>query len=79
VTLVNWVLGMLVPAQTLPRMSFSGGIPDECRTLVVVPWLLGSPNGLAEQLDALEIRYLGNRDPNLRYALLTDFPDAAER
>ncbi|MGH8234478.1 MAG: GH36-type glycosyl hydrolase domain-containing protein [Rhodanobacteraceae bacterium] len=79
VALVNWVLGMLVPAQLLPRMSFSGGIPDDCRTLVVVPWLLGSTHGLAEQLDAIEIRYLGNRDPNLRYALLTDFPDAPER
>ena len=79
VSLVNWLLGMLVPANLLPKMSFSGGIPDECRTLVVVPWLLGGPDGLAEQLDALEIRYLGNRDPNLRYALLTDFPDAPER
>ena len=78
-TLVNWLLGMLVPAQLLPRMSFSGGIPDDCRTLVVVPWLLDSTDGLAEQLDALEIRHLGNRDPNLRFALLTDFPDAPER
>ncbi len=79
VALVNWLLGMLVPAQLLPRMSFSGGIPDACRTLVVVPWLLGDAEGLAEQLDALEIRYLGNRDDNLHYGLLTDFPDAPER
>ncbi|HEX7324708.1 MAG TPA: glucoamylase family protein, partial [Rhodanobacteraceae bacterium] len=79
VALANWVLSMLVPAQLLPRMSFSGGIPDACRTLVVVPWLLGSNSGLAEQLAALEIRYLGNRDRNLRFALLTDFPDAATR
>ncbi|HEX7369100.1 MAG TPA: glucoamylase family protein [Rhodanobacteraceae bacterium] len=79
VALVNWLLGMLVPARLLPRMSFSGGIPDECRTLVVVPWLLGSEAGLAEQLDALEVRYLGNRDPNLHFALLTDFPDAPQR
>ncbi|MDE2223766.1 MAG: cyclic beta 1-2 glucan synthetase, partial [Xanthomonadaceae bacterium] len=79
VALMNWLLGMLVPARLLPRMSFSGGIPDECRTLVVVPWLLGSTQGLADQLDALEIRYLGNRDRNLHYALLTDFPDAPER
>ncbi|MGH8145438.1 MAG: GH36-type glycosyl hydrolase domain-containing protein [Rhodanobacteraceae bacterium] len=78
VALVNWVLGMLVPPQLLPRMSFSGGIPDECRTLVVVPWLLGNAGGLAEQLASLEIRHLGNRDPNLRLALLTDFPDAPE-
>ncbi|TAN05872.1 MAG: cyclic beta 1-2 glucan synthetase [Rhodanobacteraceae bacterium] len=79
VALVNWLLGLLVPAQLLPRMSFAGGIPDDCRTLVVVPWLLGSEAALAEQLAALEIRYLGNRDPNLRYGLLTDFPDAPQR
>ncbi len=30
-------------------------------------------------LEALEIRYLGNRDPNLFFALLTDFRDAPER
>ncbi|MGN6728752.1 MAG: glycosyltransferase family 2 protein, partial [Rhodanobacteraceae bacterium] len=32
-----------------------------------------------EQLELLEIRYLGNRDPNLHFALLTDFPDAPQR
>ncbi|HEU0276875.1 MAG TPA: hypothetical protein VFQ95_03515, partial [Rhodanobacteraceae bacterium] len=79
VTLVNWLLGMLVPPRLLPRMSYAGGIPDDCRTLVVVPWLLGSEPGLENQLAELEIRYLGNRDPNLRFALLTDFPDAPHR
>jgi cyclic beta-1,2-glucan synthetase len=29
-------------------------------------------------LEGLEIRYLGNRDPNLFFALLTDFRDAPE-
>ncbi|HEU0276985.1 MAG TPA: glucoamylase family protein [Rhodanobacteraceae bacterium] len=44
-----------------------------------MPWLLGSETGLESQLADLEIRYLGNRDPNLRFALLTDFPDAPHR
>jgi len=79
VALVNWAVSMLVPPDLLPRLSFSGGIPDDCRTLIVVPWLLGSEGSLAEQLESLEIRYLGNRDPNLHFALLTDFPDAPQR
>ncbi|HET7557291.1 MAG TPA: glycosyltransferase family 2 protein, partial [Rhodanobacteraceae bacterium] len=79
VAIVNWLVSLLVPPQLLPRMSFSGGIPADCRTLVVVPWLLGSEAGLDEQLDLLEIRYLGNRDPNLHFALLTDFTDAPQR
>jgi cellobiose phosphorylase len=78
VAIINWLVSMLVPPNLLPRMSFSGGIPDDCRTLVVVPWLLSSEAGLDEQLDLLEIRYLGNRDPNLHFALLTDFPDAPQ-
>jgi len=79
VAILNWLVSVLVPPRLLPRLSFAGGIPDDCRTLIVVPWLLGSRQGLSEQLDALEIRYLGNRDPNLHFALLTDFPDAPQR
>ncbi len=30
-------------------------------------------------MEALEVRYLGNRDPNLFFALLTDFRDAPEK
>src|SRR5207237_6866471 len=31
------------------------------------------------ELERLEIRFLGNRDPNLQFALLTDFRDAPEQ
>ena len=47
--------------------------------MVVVPTLLGRPEDVPDLLEALEIRYLGNRDPNLFFALLTDFRDAPER
>jgi len=58
-------------------MSFKKeGIPDDCRTLVVLPTLLTTANAIQRELDRLEIRYLGNTDANLRFALLTDFADA---
>ena len=44
--------------------------------MVIVPTLLGRPHEIDDLLEALEIRYLGNRDPNLFFALLTDFRDA---
>ena len=40
---------------------------------------MGRPEDVPDLLEALEIRYLGNRDPNLFFALLTDFRDAPER
>ncbi|MEA4855796.1 MAG: cyclic beta 1-2 glucan synthetase, partial [Solidesulfovibrio sp.] len=79
VPLVNLAATWLLPPHPLPRLDFSQGIPAEHRTMVVVPTLLGSPQDIAALVDALEIRYLGNRDPNLFFALLTDFPDASER
>src|SRR5438874_11575678 len=74
---VNYLVTSLLPPQVLPKMSFrKEGIPDDCRTLVVVPTLLTTPNAIQSELNRLEIRYLGNTDANLRFSLLTDFADA---
>ncbi|MHB1202154.1 MAG: GH36-type glycosyl hydrolase domain-containing protein, partial [Acidithiobacillus sp.] len=79
VPLVNLLVTLALPPRALPRLDFSQGIPDIHRTMVVVPTLLSSPQEIDDLLEALEIRYLGNRDPNLFFALLTDFRDAPER
>ena len=79
VPLVNLLVTLLLPPRALPRLDFSQGIPAVHRTMVIVPTLLGGPQEIDDLLEALEIRYLGNRDPQLFFALLTDFRDAAER
>jgi cyclic beta-1,2-glucan synthetase len=79
VPLVNLLITRILPPRALPRLDFSKGIPPVHRTMVVVPTLLGSMQDIDGLLEALEIRYLGNRDPNLFFALLTDFRDAPER
>lgn len=76
VALANRLAGLLVAAQPLPKMDFSKGIPPASRTLVVVPTMLGSPAGLDAMIEALEVRFLANRDASLHFALLTDFLDA---
>jgi cyclic beta-1,2-glucan synthetase len=74
---VNYFVTSLLPPQVLPKMSFKKtGIPDDCRTLVVVPTLLTTPAAIQNELNRLEIRYLGNTDANLRFSLVTDFADA---
>ncbi len=79
VPLVNLVVTLILPPRALPRLDFSTGIPSAHRTMVVVPTLLTRPEEVDDLLETLEIRYLGNRDPNLFFALLTDFRDAPER
>jgi cyclic beta-1,2-glucan synthetase len=77
-SLVNWLAGLLVMPQPLPKMDYDEGIPADCRTLVVVPTMLVSPAGVDSLVEALEVRFLANRDPNVCFALLGDFLDAAQ-
>jgi len=74
--LVALMAGRLVAPRPLPRMDFSAGIPDDARTLVVVSALLDGQEQAAALCKTLEGHYLANRDPQLRFCLLTDFADA---
>ena len=75
--LANWLSTLLTTPQLLPRLDYSQGLPPEDLTVVVVPSLLVSERNVEGLLDALEVRFLGNRDPHLLFALLTDLNDAA--
>lgn len=72
VGIVNWLATLLVAPRPLPQMDFSQGIPRQSRTLVAIPTMLTSSDGVSDLIDALEVRYLANRDKHLHFALLTD-------
>jgi cyclic beta-1,2-glucan synthetase len=74
---MNYFFTRVLPPRTLPKMDFTDpGIPDAFRTLVVVPILLTDEPTIRAEAEKLEIRYLGNRDPNLFFSLFTDFEDS---
>jgi hypothetical protein len=73
---VNWFAALLTSPQALPRMDYSRGIPPEAATVVAVPTMLADPRSAREEVDDLEVRYLANREANLYYVLLSDYPDA---
>jgi cyclic beta-1,2-glucan synthetase len=74
--LVNWLVVRIVPPRVLPRFDFRDGIPPDCRTVVVIPSLLKNDAELQSLLHQIEEHFLSNPDPNVRFALLTDFVDA---
>ncbi|PYL45082.1 MAG: cyclic beta 1-2 glucan synthetase, partial [Verrucomicrobia bacterium] len=79
VALWNWLATLLLKPQLLPRLGYSpGGIAPESRGIVVIPTILRSAENIDDLLHTLEIHHLANRDPYLHFALLTDWPDAAE-
>ncbi|MEC5399537.1 GH36-type glycosyl hydrolase domain-containing protein [Uliginosibacterium sp. H1] len=75
--LVDWITSLLLTPHALPRLDFAKGIPAHARTLVVVPTLIARSQDIEDLAEALEVRFLANRDAQLRFGLLTDFPDAA--
>ncbi|MGH8674835.1 MAG: cyclic beta 1-2 glucan synthetase, partial [Burkholderiales bacterium] len=76
--LVNRLTTSLATPHSLPRLDFSAGIPTHCRTLAVVPAMLASATEIEDLVEALEVRFLANRDENLHFGLLTDDRDAGE-
>ncbi|WP_305068752.1 GH36-type glycosyl hydrolase domain-containing protein [Luteitalea sp. TBR-22] len=73
---VHRVAARLSRPRRLPRLDLEHGIPEEGRTMVIVPTLFGSVDAVRELLGHLEVHALANPDPRLHFALLSDFTDA---
>src|SRR5207253_7273558 len=76
VGVVNFVVCRLLPPRVLPKMDFTAGIPADFRTVVVIPGMLTKPESAAALCERLELHHLANPEPQLRFALLTDWADA---
>lgn len=79
VSSVNRFFAFLLPPRILPKMSYKEFIPDESRTLIVVPTILTSVKDAVRQVEELEIKSLANADTSVQFALLSDFNDGSEK
>ena len=77
IAIINRFVTRLMGPRRLPKLELPGGVPAELRTLVVIPMLLTDESEIDEVVQRLEVHYLANADPELRFALLSDWPDAA--
>jgi cyclic beta-1,2-glucan synthetase len=75
----NAIATALLRPRPLPKLDFADGVPDECATVVAVPALLLTERHVRDLVMDMEIRYLANRDANIRFALMTDSRDSRER
>jgi cyclic beta-1,2-glucan synthetase len=76
ISVVNFFATLLVKPNLLPRMDYSGRIPQSSSTLVVIPAMLTTVTEIENLVEALEVRFLANRNDHLHFGLLTDFTDA---
>ena len=74
---VNYLVTRFLPPRCLPKMDFQeSGIPDDFRTLVVVPVMLVDEKSIDNEVEKLEIRYLANKEANLLFSFFSDYTDA---
>ncbi|WP_010583409.1 GH36-type glycosyl hydrolase domain-containing protein [Schlesneria paludicola] len=78
VGLMNTLVTSWLRPRLLPKLDFSTGIPAGHQSIVVVPCMLSRRGEVKSLLQRLEMHYLANPDPALSFALLSDFPDAAQ-
>ncbi|MBK8020022.1 MAG: hypothetical protein IPK19_01040 [Chloroflexi bacterium] len=78
VHLVNWLVVRQTKPSRLPKLDFSEGLPAAFRGLVVIPSLLTDAEEVQSLAAQLELHFLRNPDPHLRFAVLADFTDAPE-
>ncbi|HEX5819043.1 MAG TPA: hypothetical protein VFY20_09200, partial [Gemmatimonadales bacterium] len=76
IAIVQRAVAQLLPPRRLPRLELHDGVPEAARTMVVIPTLLTSVDGVRELLEHLEVLALGNLDPRIHFAILGDFADA---
>jgi cyclic beta-1,2-glucan synthetase len=76
VALVNRTITQYVGAAPLPGLELRNGVPNDLRTIVVVPLLLSSPREIDTRIERLEVHYLSNPDDNVHFALLSDWTDS---
>ncbi|PYQ99229.1 MAG: hypothetical protein DMF97_11410 [Acidobacteria bacterium] len=70
------MISYLIPPRRLARLEYDA-VPPSARTMVVVPTLLDSIERVDELVAHLEVQALGNIDPHIHFAILSDFRDAA--
>ena len=78
IVLVNRMVTRILGPIRLPRFDLEIGVPTHLRTLIVVPMLLTSEADVEALVSGLEVHYLGNREGDLRFALLSDWLDSPQ-
>jgi cellobiose phosphorylase len=75
IQLLQRVIAWLIAPRRLPRLDLAR-IPDSARTMVIIPTILDSAAWARDLADHVEVLALGNLDPNIHFAILSDVKDA---
>ena len=74
--LIQWIVTHLTQPFVLAKREFKKEIPSELKTVVTVHTIFKDKEAIKKAVELLEVRFLGNQDSNIHFALLADLADA---
>ncbi|HHY78373.1 MAG TPA: hypothetical protein GX498_07725 [Clostridiales bacterium] len=76
VSISNYLFMKLYKPTFMPRLEYRQGIPDDVKTMVIIPALISSKGMALELIQKMEVYYLANKDKNIYFGLIGDFKDS---
>ena len=77
--IVNSIFTKKYKPKLIPKIEYSGTIPEDKATLVVIPTLIMDKSHLEALIERLEVYYLSNNEDNIYFAIMGDFKDADQK
>jgi cyclic beta-1,2-glucan synthetase len=77
ITIVHEVICRCCRPTLLVRYDFSGKLPKDAATMVVIPVIWSSVEEVDDVVNRLLVHYMANRQENIYFSVLADFTDAS--
>lgn len=77
VTILHEIIVRCCRPAPLLRYDFSDRLPEDARTMVVIPVIWSSIEEVDDVVNRLLVHYLANRQQNIYFCILADFSDAS--
>ena len=75
IQILQRIISQLIPPRRLPRLEYVR-VPESARTMVIIPTILDNVERVRDLVAHVEVQALGNLDPHIHFAILSDFSDA---
>jgi cyclic beta-1,2-glucan synthetase len=78
IQIVSMIITKILQPFILPKYDYDKGVPEELKTVVVIPSLLTTEEDINEDIQQLEIHYLANAEKALMFGIFYDYTDAPQ-
>ncbi len=72
IKILQYILAKCIKPKLIPKMDFSLGVPEDCKTMIVIPFASQNAEDVRNIFDKLEVYFLANKSKNIFCTALAD-------